>query len=100
MGPRLGRRGELYYERHAVFADKCFNGATARSPWRTKVTAELDPEALVASMGPRLGRRGERRRPNNPAGQPACASMGPRLGRRGERVAGQPAVPPCRVLQW
>ncbi len=61
---------------------RCFNSATARSPWRPP-GQDGQPLVLAASIRPRLGRRGDRRRQGGAAGREE-ASIRPRLGRRGD----------------
>ena len=60
-----------------------FNGATARRPWRAHGRALLMPDYGAASMGPRPEDRGERPLPCSCCSA-SGASMGPRPEDRGE----------------
>src|SRR5579862_8009439 len=66
MGPRHEGRGERLAADSGPPAVYSFNGATARRPWRTRLTAASVAAVWSASMGPRHEGRGE------PATRPSC----------------------------
>ncbi len=85
MGPRLGSRGRPKLSKHWPRNSGCFNGATARKPWKTR--NQVPGRAGVKSFNGATARKPWKTRsgrPNYVAG--VVASMGPRLGSRGRHV--------------
>ena len=60
MGPRLLSRGNIERRAATGVHRRCFNGATAVEPWKSRLYQAVHAGHLAASMGPRLLSRGNK----------------------------------------